>query len=191
MILPGCLSWGEMAQLGQPGSIPGLVLPPDGMAARYRKGATAERFFQAQERVWMRYPNLSRVLKSLTNRLGDRSVRFLGSTFSNPSFLGEGSIAASMSMDMLVAWGKHLSVFILLSQSGGRPFLTRSSSGEYSINTDELAVIRARIYRLEGPWFEPDLRRSNSRLVLGNPGELSSSQYSPRDHWRTEARPPR
>ncbi|KAG5443401.1 hypothetical protein CSKR_109948 [Clonorchis sinensis] len=32
-------------RLGQPGSIPALVLPSGGMAARYRKGATAERFF--------------------------------------------------------------------------------------------------------------------------------------------------
>ncbi|KER21989.1 hypothetical protein T265_09819 [Opisthorchis viverrini] len=33
-----------LSRLGQPGSIPALVLPPGGMAARHRKGATAERF---------------------------------------------------------------------------------------------------------------------------------------------------
>ncbi|KER33083.1 hypothetical protein T265_00981 [Opisthorchis viverrini] len=30
--------------LGQPGSVPALVLPPGGMAARHRKDVTAERF---------------------------------------------------------------------------------------------------------------------------------------------------
>ncbi|KAG5443202.1 hypothetical protein CSKR_110549 [Clonorchis sinensis] len=70
-----CLHWGEIAQwlerertdrkvrgsnpasasrlplprLGQPGSIPALVLPSGGMAARHRKGATAERFFTLPE----------------------------------------------------------------------------------------------------------------------------------------------
>ncbi|KAG5449590.1 hypothetical protein CSKR_101578 [Clonorchis sinensis] len=34
-----------LSRLGQPGSIPALVLPLGGMAARQRKGATAERFF--------------------------------------------------------------------------------------------------------------------------------------------------
>ncbi|KAG5451195.1 Phosducin-like protein [Clonorchis sinensis] len=34
-----------LSRLGQPGSIPALVLPSGGMAARHRKGATAERFF--------------------------------------------------------------------------------------------------------------------------------------------------
>ncbi|KER19934.1 hypothetical protein T265_11402 [Opisthorchis viverrini] len=33
-----------LSRLGQPGSIPALVLPSCGMAARHRKGATAERF---------------------------------------------------------------------------------------------------------------------------------------------------
>ncbi|KAG5455178.1 hypothetical protein CSKR_112105 [Clonorchis sinensis] len=33
-----------LSRLGQPGSIPGLVLPSVGMAARYRKGVTAEQF---------------------------------------------------------------------------------------------------------------------------------------------------
>ncbi|KER33217.1 hypothetical protein T265_00906 [Opisthorchis viverrini] len=33
-----------LSRLGQPGSIPALVLPSGGMAARHRKGATAERF---------------------------------------------------------------------------------------------------------------------------------------------------
>ncbi|KER21866.1 hypothetical protein T265_09899 [Opisthorchis viverrini] len=33
-----------LSVLGQPGSIPALVLPSGGMAARHRKGATAERF---------------------------------------------------------------------------------------------------------------------------------------------------
>ncbi|KER33773.1 hypothetical protein T265_12543, partial [Opisthorchis viverrini] len=31
-----------LSRLGQPGSIPALVLPSDGMAARHRRGATAE-----------------------------------------------------------------------------------------------------------------------------------------------------
>ncbi|KAG5448657.1 Actin- protein 2/3 complex subunit 4 [Clonorchis sinensis] len=34
-----------LSRLGQPGSIPALVLPSGGMAVRYRKGATAERLF--------------------------------------------------------------------------------------------------------------------------------------------------
>ncbi|KAG5446508.1 hypothetical protein CSKR_101471 [Clonorchis sinensis] len=34
-----------LSRLGQPGSISALVLPSGGMAARHRKGATAERFF--------------------------------------------------------------------------------------------------------------------------------------------------
>ncbi|KAG5453182.1 hypothetical protein CSKR_112744, partial [Clonorchis sinensis] len=34
-----------LSRLGQPGSIPALVLPSGGMAARHRKGATVERFF--------------------------------------------------------------------------------------------------------------------------------------------------
>ncbi|KER23764.1 hypothetical protein T265_08417 [Opisthorchis viverrini] len=33
-----------LSRLGQPGSIPALMLPSGGMAARHRKGATAERF---------------------------------------------------------------------------------------------------------------------------------------------------
>ncbi|KAG5454059.1 hypothetical protein CSKR_102024 [Clonorchis sinensis] len=33
-----------LSRLGQPGSIPALVLPSGGMAARHGKGATAERF---------------------------------------------------------------------------------------------------------------------------------------------------
>ncbi|GAA57083.1 hypothetical protein CLF_112113 [Clonorchis sinensis] len=36
--------------LGQPGSIPALVLPSGGMAARHRKGATAESFFLDKRR---------------------------------------------------------------------------------------------------------------------------------------------
>ncbi|KAG5442537.1 hypothetical protein CSKR_108732 [Clonorchis sinensis] len=32
-----------LSRLGQPGSIPALVLPSSGMATRHRKGATAER----------------------------------------------------------------------------------------------------------------------------------------------------
>ncbi|KER31335.1 hypothetical protein T265_02389 [Opisthorchis viverrini] len=38
-----------LSRLGQTGSIPALVLPPDGMAARHRKGVTAERFIYKQE----------------------------------------------------------------------------------------------------------------------------------------------
>ncbi|KAG5452930.1 hypothetical protein CSKR_107478 [Clonorchis sinensis] len=34
-----------LSRLGQPGSIPALVLPSGGTAARHRKGVTAERFF--------------------------------------------------------------------------------------------------------------------------------------------------
>ncbi|KER33407.1 hypothetical protein T265_00718 [Opisthorchis viverrini] len=34
-----------LSRLGQPGSIPALVLPSGDMAARHRKGATAERFY--------------------------------------------------------------------------------------------------------------------------------------------------
>ncbi|KER23972.1 hypothetical protein T265_08268 [Opisthorchis viverrini] len=36
-------------RLGQPGSIPTLVLPSGSMAARHRKGVTAERFFQTRK----------------------------------------------------------------------------------------------------------------------------------------------
>ncbi|KER33661.1 hypothetical protein T265_00547 [Opisthorchis viverrini] len=36
-----------LSRLGQPGSIPALVVPSGGMAARHRKGATAERFTPA------------------------------------------------------------------------------------------------------------------------------------------------
>ncbi|KAG5452982.1 hypothetical protein CSKR_110347 [Clonorchis sinensis] len=35
----------SLSRFGQPGSIPTLVLPSGGMAARHRKGVTAERFF--------------------------------------------------------------------------------------------------------------------------------------------------
>ncbi|KAG5449469.1 Interferon regulatory factor 4 [Clonorchis sinensis] len=37
-----------LSRLGQPGSIPALVLPSSGMAARHRKGVTAESFFSPQ-----------------------------------------------------------------------------------------------------------------------------------------------
>ncbi|KER22556.1 hypothetical protein T265_09386 [Opisthorchis viverrini] len=36
-----------LSRLGQPGGIPALVLPSGNMAARHRKGATAERFLSA------------------------------------------------------------------------------------------------------------------------------------------------
>ncbi|KAG5449914.1 hypothetical protein CSKR_103649 [Clonorchis sinensis] len=39
-----------LSRLGQPGSIPALVLPSGGMAARHRKGATGERQF------WLNLP---------------------------------------------------------------------------------------------------------------------------------------
>ncbi|KAG5450540.1 hypothetical protein CSKR_101705 [Clonorchis sinensis] len=42
---PASASRLPLSRLGQPGSIPALVLPSGGMAARHRKGATAERFF--------------------------------------------------------------------------------------------------------------------------------------------------
>ncbi|KAG5452175.1 hypothetical protein CSKR_111495 [Clonorchis sinensis] len=35
---------GDCSRLGLPGSIPALMLPSGGMAARHRKGVTAERF---------------------------------------------------------------------------------------------------------------------------------------------------
>ncbi|KAG5450743.1 hypothetical protein CSKR_108951 [Clonorchis sinensis] len=41
---PASASRLPLSRLGQPGSIPALVLPSGGMAARHRKGATAERF---------------------------------------------------------------------------------------------------------------------------------------------------
>ncbi|KAG5446548.1 hypothetical protein CSKR_101515, partial [Clonorchis sinensis] len=48
-----------LSRLGQPGSIPALVLPSGGMAARHRKSATAERFFFCKEvavssHIWKR-----------------------------------------------------------------------------------------------------------------------------------------
>ncbi|KER26374.1 hypothetical protein T265_06358 [Opisthorchis viverrini] len=55
-ILPGCSSLDRESRkagvgfeprtfrLGQPGSIPVLMLPSGGMAARHRKGATAEHY---------------------------------------------------------------------------------------------------------------------------------------------------
>ncbi|KAG5447575.1 hypothetical protein CSKR_101341 [Clonorchis sinensis] len=42
---PASASRLPLSRLGQPGSIPALVLPSGGMAARHRKGATAELFF--------------------------------------------------------------------------------------------------------------------------------------------------
>ncbi|KAG5445375.1 hypothetical protein CSKR_104637 [Clonorchis sinensis] len=42
---PASASRLPLSRLGKPGSIPALVLPSGGMAARHRKGATAERFF--------------------------------------------------------------------------------------------------------------------------------------------------
>ncbi|KAG5447842.1 hypothetical protein CSKR_102295 [Clonorchis sinensis] len=42
---PASASRLPLSRLGQPGSIPALVLPSGGMAARYRKGITAEQFF--------------------------------------------------------------------------------------------------------------------------------------------------
>ncbi|KAG5448283.1 hypothetical protein CSKR_110464 [Clonorchis sinensis] len=45
---PASASRLPLPRLGQPGSIPALVLPSGGMAARHRKGATAERFFNTQ-----------------------------------------------------------------------------------------------------------------------------------------------
>ncbi|KER22963.1 LOW QUALITY PROTEIN: hypothetical protein T265_14739 [Opisthorchis viverrini] len=42
----------SMSRLGQPGTIPVLVLPLDDMAVRHRKGATAERFFS----LWITTP---------------------------------------------------------------------------------------------------------------------------------------
>ncbi|KER25170.1 hypothetical protein T265_07331 [Opisthorchis viverrini] len=45
-----------MLRLGQPGSIPALVLPPGGMAARHRKGVTAERFRFEVWATWQ-YPS--------------------------------------------------------------------------------------------------------------------------------------
>ncbi|KER19167.1 hypothetical protein T265_11967 [Opisthorchis viverrini] len=41
---PNSASRLPLSRLGQPGSIPAFVLPSGGMAARHRKGATAERF---------------------------------------------------------------------------------------------------------------------------------------------------
>ncbi|KAG5447734.1 hypothetical protein CSKR_106767 [Clonorchis sinensis] len=41
-----------LSRLGQPGSIPALVLPSDGMAARHRKGATAERLIVKSEQLF-------------------------------------------------------------------------------------------------------------------------------------------
>ncbi|KAG5454425.1 hypothetical protein CSKR_107190 [Clonorchis sinensis] len=38
-----------LSRFGQPGNIPALLLPPGGMAARPRKGATAERLFSVQQ----------------------------------------------------------------------------------------------------------------------------------------------
>ncbi|KAG5454543.1 hypothetical protein CSKR_104900 [Clonorchis sinensis] len=43
---PASASRLPLSRLGQPGSIPALVLPSGGMAARHRKGATAERLGQ-------------------------------------------------------------------------------------------------------------------------------------------------
>ncbi|KER21205.1 hypothetical protein T265_10415 [Opisthorchis viverrini] len=40
-----------LSRLGQPGSIPALVLPSGGMAARYRKGTTAERLKETAHKV--------------------------------------------------------------------------------------------------------------------------------------------
>ncbi|KAG5446845.1 hypothetical protein CSKR_101027 [Clonorchis sinensis] len=42
---PASASRLPLSRLGQPGSIPALVLPSGGMAARHRKGATAERMY--------------------------------------------------------------------------------------------------------------------------------------------------
>ncbi|KAG5442216.1 hypothetical protein CSKR_100197, partial [Clonorchis sinensis] len=42
---PASASRLPLSRLGQPGSILALVLPSGGVAARHRKGATAERFF--------------------------------------------------------------------------------------------------------------------------------------------------
>ncbi|GAA57295.1 tonsoku-like protein, partial [Clonorchis sinensis] len=53
-------TWWKKLWLGQPGSIPALVLPSGGMAARHRKGATAERFCQylctATSQIWLGQP---------------------------------------------------------------------------------------------------------------------------------------
>ncbi|KAG5450463.1 hypothetical protein CSKR_105125 [Clonorchis sinensis] len=42
-----------LSRLGQPVSIPALVHPSDGMAARHRKGVTAERFFSEILQMWL------------------------------------------------------------------------------------------------------------------------------------------
>ncbi|KAG5444121.1 hypothetical protein CSKR_101607 [Clonorchis sinensis] len=43
--IPTSASRLSLSRLGKPGSIPALVLPSGGMAARHRKGATGEQFF--------------------------------------------------------------------------------------------------------------------------------------------------
>ncbi|KAG5453930.1 hypothetical protein CSKR_108681 [Clonorchis sinensis] len=43
-----------LSRLGQPGSIPALVLPSGGMAARHRKGATAERCDASEAKILQR-----------------------------------------------------------------------------------------------------------------------------------------
>ncbi|KAG5447015.1 hypothetical protein CSKR_110206 [Clonorchis sinensis] len=42
-----------LSVLGQPGSIPALVLPSGGMTARHRKGATDERFVELYKNVYI------------------------------------------------------------------------------------------------------------------------------------------
>ncbi|KER24600.1 hypothetical protein T265_07791 [Opisthorchis viverrini] len=55
-----------LSRLGQPGSIPALVLPSGGMAARHRKGATAERFiFIYLEMLLCFNPGCAEALKSV------------------------------------------------------------------------------------------------------------------------------
>ncbi|KER29181.1 LOW QUALITY PROTEIN: hypothetical protein T265_13420 [Opisthorchis viverrini] len=97
-------------------------------------------------------------------------MRVLGPTFSNPSFL-----AASINMDMLVAWGKHVTAFTLLSGQYDftprphRIMLTRNTESRCSLSDCSPLTFLA--------WFQ---------LV-----ERLSSQCSPPDHCSTQAQPPR
>ncbi|KAG5446370.1 hypothetical protein CSKR_110252 [Clonorchis sinensis] len=59
---PTSASRHPLSRLGQPGNIPALMLPSGGMAARHRKGVTAEQFFSFFcDVVWQLTPRPFRI----------------------------------------------------------------------------------------------------------------------------------
>ncbi|KAG5443088.1 hypothetical protein CSKR_113848 [Clonorchis sinensis] len=161
-----------LSRLGQPGSIPALVLPSGGMAARHRKGATAERlnFTINSNEMQMIVP---------------QSPSFEPDLHLHPDFpcLGLSNLAVSQpSCFLLVAWqlgserGLQLSNYYYYYQ--GVEKLAWSPRFEQCSRLQPPIVPPSnRMVAVEGPSFEPDLHLHPDFPCLGL-GNLAVSQPS-------------